>query len=192
MLLTLCLLGYIDLYFGDESGFTMQPYVPYGWQKKGNSQRRFARKEKKRLNVFGLMSLSGHLTVYHQECPLDSAFIKNCLDDFAQKDHPKPYVIVLDNGPIHHGKLVKGEFEKWELMQLFIFYLPTYSPHLNPIEILWRFVKYKWLTKTHYKTWSTLKKAILQIFKQYGSTYSINFSKLIVKNTQGNIQFNFA
>ena len=29
MLITLWLLGYIELYFGDESGFTMQPYVPY-------------------------------------------------------------------------------------------------------------------------------------------------------------------
>lgn len=138
------------------------------------------------------MSLSGQLTVYHSEASLDSTFITNCLDDFAQKTHPKPYVIVLDNGPIHHGKVVKNEFAKWGSMQLFIFYLPTYSPHLNPIEILWRFVKYKWLNKVHYKTWPTLKKAILQIFKQYGSTYSINFNELIIKNTKSNIPINFA
>lgn len=34
MLITLWLLEHIELYFGDESGFTMQPYVPYAWQKK--------------------------------------------------------------------------------------------------------------------------------------------------------------
>jgi len=160
------LLGYIELYFADESGFTMQPYIPYAWQKKGITQRRFARRRKNRLNVFGLMSLSGQLTVYHSEANLDGAFIKNSLDDFTQKPHTKPYVIVLDNGPIHHAKAVKNEFENWENLGLSIFYLPTYSPHLNPIEILWRFCKYKWLNKTHYKSWSKLKKAILCIFKE--------------------------
>jgi hypothetical protein len=34
MLITLWLLGYIELYFGDESGFTMQPYRMLG-KKKG-------------------------------------------------------------------------------------------------------------------------------------------------------------
>ena len=67
MLITLWLLGYIELYFGDESGFTMQPYVPYAWQKKGQTDRIFARNKKKRLNVFGLMSLGGRLSVYHSE-----------------------------------------------------------------------------------------------------------------------------
>ena len=170
----------------------MQPYVPYGWQKKDKPQRRFARKQKNRLNVFGLMSLSGQLSVYYSEANLDSAFIKNSLDDFSKKPHDKPYVIVLDNGPIHHGSLVKAEFEKWENAGLSLFYLPIYSPHLNPIEILWRFVKYRWLNKVAYKTWSSLKKAILSIFKQYGTLYSINFTEMIIKNTKDIVQSNFA
>ncbi len=192
MLITLWLLGYIELYFGDESGFTMQPYVPYAWQKKGQNYRVFARNKKKRLNVFGLMSLGGKLTVYHSEQPLDAIFIKTALDDFAKKVHDKPYVIVLDNGPIHHAKLVKDELEKWETRQMSIFFLPTYSPHLNPIEILWRFCKYRWLCKENYKTWAKLKKAILDIFKNFGAQYSINFKELITKNTLNNIQLNSA
>lgn len=192
MLVTLWLLEYIELYFGDESGFTMQPYVPYAWQKKGQTHRIFARNKKKRLNVFGLMSLGGKLTVYHSEQALDAIFIKKALDDFSKKIHHKPYVIVLDNGPIHHAKIVKDEFERWEAMQMSIFFLPTYSPHLNPIEILWRFCKYRWLCKENYKTWAKLKKAILDIFKNFGSHYSINFKELITKNTLNNIQFNSA
>jgi len=138
------------------------------------------------------MSLSGSLTVYHSEGNLDGTFIKNSLDDFAQKPHSKPYVIMMDNGPIHHAAIVKGEFDKWENLELFIFYLPTYSPHLNPIEILWRFCKYKWLNKTHYKSWSKLKKAILAIFKFYGLVYRIDFRKMINKNIVGNVKVNFA
>ena len=191
-MLTLWLLGYIDLYFGDESGFTMQPYVPYAWQKKGQTHRVFARKGRKRLNVLGLLSLSGQLTVYHSEQSLDGEFVKNTLDDFSKKAHQKPRVIVLDNGPIHHAKVVKDELDRWEDEGMHLFYLPTYSPHLNPIEILWRFCKYKWLNKTHYKSWSKLKKAVLTIFKEFGSTYSINFKKLVIKNTLNNVKFNSA
>ncbi|AMR27800.1 hypothetical protein A0257_12320 [Hymenobacter psoromatis] len=170
----------------------MQPYVPYAWQKKGVTQRRFARRNNKRLNVFGLLSLAGQLTVYHQEKPLDSLFIREALADFASRPHPKPYVIILDNGSIHHAQVIKEELEKWEEADFFIFYLPTYSPHLNPIEILWRFCKYTWLTKVNYKTWGTLKKAILSIFKQYGGVYNINFSELIIKNTNNLLLLNSA
>lgn len=82
------------------------------------------------------MSLSSELTVYHSEQSLDGEFIKNSLNDFSKKPHSKPVVIVLDNGPIHHANVVKDELEKWELSGMYLFYLPTYSPHLNPIEIL--------------------------------------------------------
>ena len=170
----------------------MQPYIPYAWQKKGQTQRIFARNKSNRLNVFGIMSLSGHLTVYHSEKALDGQFIKDSLNDFCKKESNKPRVIVMDNGPIHHAKIVKDCFDDWENQAMSIFFLPTYSPHLNPIEMLWKFCKYKWLHKTHYKTWSTLKKAILNIFKNYGILYTICFKDLITKNTKEYITFNFA
>ena len=68
----------------------MQPYIPYAWQKKGQTQRIFARNKSNRLNVFGIMSLSGHLTVYHSEKALDGQFIKDSLNDFC-----KNYTICL-------------------------------------------------------------------------------------------------
>lgn len=192
MLITLWILGYIDLYFADESGFTLQPYLPYAWQKKKQTQRIFARNRNKRLNVLGLMSLSGSLTVYHSEQALNGEFVKNSLDDFSKKAHSKPYVIVMDNGPIHRAKVVTEQFDNWEEKNMYIFFLPKYSPHLNPIEILWRFCKYHWLHKEHYKSWATLKKAILAIFKEYGSKYCINFKELICRNTLNNAYSNSA
>ena len=192
MLITLWLLGYIELYFADESGFTLQPYLPYAWQKKGQTQRIFARNRNKRLNVLGLMSLCGSLTVYYSEQSLNGEFVKNSLEDFSKKSHQKPCVIMMDNGPIHRAKVVTEQFANWEEQNLHVFFLPKYSPHLNPIEILWRFCKYRWLHKEHYKTWAILKKAILSVFKEYGSKYVINFKELICRNTSNNIYSNSA
>lgn len=71
---------------------------------------------------------------------------------------------------------------KWEGQEMYLFFLPTYSPHLNPIEILWRFIKYRWLQKIHYGSWGRLKKAVFAITRSFGQEYSICFEKLINKN----------
>jgi transposase len=192
LLLTLWLVGSIDLYFADETGFTMQPYVPYAWQKRRDTHRIFARRSPHRLNVLGLLRLDNELTIYHREESIDGEFIMRSFDAFCRQPSTKPRVIVLDNGPVHHAKVVKDKLAEWEAADLYLFYLPTYSPHLNPVEILWRFCKYKWLDKSAYTSWSRLKKAILAIFRTFGSAYRIDFSKLVLKNSIKNIKNNSA
>ncbi len=46
------------------------------------------------------------------------------------------------------------------MKRLEIFFLPTYSPELNIIEILWRFIKYQWLETNAYESYSALVKAV--------------------------------
>lgn len=179
----------IDLYFADETGVNLHPYLPYGWQKKGHPLQIMSRTKSKRLNLFGLMRLDNHLTVYHSEQSLTGTFIVDSLNDFAAKDHPRPVVVVLDNGPIHRCQVVYHQQLKWEEAELYLFFLPTYSPHLNPIEILWRFLKYRWLHKRHYGSWSRLKKAVFGIIRQFGTDYQISFKGLINKNI---LQYNSA
>lgn len=168
----------------------MQPYVPYAWQKKGETVRLFARNQRHRLNVLGFMSLDNKLYVYHREKSIDACFVEQCTNDFLSQvgNKSKPIVIIWDNSPIHHAKLIKEQTQAWEQQGCFIFFLPKYSPHLNPIEIMWRRVKYKWLKKEDYKSWALLKKAIFSIFKAFGSTFSINFNELV----NNNLSFNSA
>lgn len=98
ILLTLWVCGLIELYFGDETGFTQQPYIPYGWQKRHQPLQLFARTTTKRLNLLGLLRLDNHLTVYHSEKSLTGAFVVDSLAHFVNQSHEKPVVIVLDNG----------------------------------------------------------------------------------------------
>ncbi|MDT5262249.1 MAG: hypothetical protein QOC61_1253 [Acidobacteriota bacterium] len=46
--------GRIDLYFGDESTFSMNPCLPYGWSPKGERIEIFPQREKK-VNLFGIL-----------------------------------------------------------------------------------------------------------------------------------------
>ncbi|WP_460972358.1 transposase [Spirosoma migulaei] len=81
-----------------QTGFTQQPYIPYGWQKKHQPLQLPARTTTKRLNLLGLMRLDNHLTVYHSEKPLTGTFVVESLTHFVNQPHAKPVVIVLDNG----------------------------------------------------------------------------------------------
>lgn len=163
--------------------------APLRWQRKGNPLRIMCRIKSKRLNLFGLMSLDNRLSVYHSEQSLTGAFIVDSISDFADKDYTKLVVIVLDNGPIHRCQAVYDQLDGWEQKEVYLHFLPTYSPHLNPIEILWRYIKYRWLHKVQYGSWGRLKKAVRSIVAGFGLKYRIDFNEKISKNK---VQFNSA
>jgi transposase len=51
------------------------------------------------------------------------------------KDAGRKVFLILDNLRVHHGKAVKEWLEK-NKEQIEVFYLPSYSPELNPDEYL--------------------------------------------------------
>ena len=50
------------------------------------------------------------------------------------------------------NRKVKEMRKIWEGRGLFLFYLPPYSPELNPAETLWRILKGKWIRPADYNT----------------------------------------
>jgi len=174
-LIKLCASDYIDLYFADESGFNMQGYVPYGWQPKGEYIEITPSKSKGQ-QVFGLMSLDCQLEFYTMTGSLNSACIIAFLEDFHQRIK-KPTVIVLDNATIHHSLAFRAKIEEWKDDDLYIFYLPKYSPHLNPIETLWRNLKYQWIPYEDIETQEQLNQYIDNILLQFGQKYKIDFKE---------------
>lgn len=82
---------------------------------------------------------------------------------------------MLDNSSIHQNNLFWDKQEEWKKKGVEIFFLPSYSPHLNLIEILWRFIKYEWLESSAYDSYSSLEKAIEKIIINFGVEYTINF-----------------
>lgn len=82
-------------------------------------------------------------------------------------------VLVLDNASIHTAKAVEDKLKEWEGKNLFLYYLPPYSPELNLIEILWRRVKYEWLPFEAYQSRKKLREWLDRIFSGYGKEYTI-------------------
>lgn len=75
--------------------------------------------------------------------------IADFLDKMSLRIRKKTFV-VLDNASVHRCKLMKELRPIWEKRDLFLFFLPPYSPHLNIAETLWRILKGKWLRPMDY------------------------------------------
>ena len=165
--------GYIDLYFGDESHFGLVPNVPYAWQSKENPILQPSLKSK-RLTVFGLMNMKCRLFSKVITGSLDTIKLIGYIDEFA-KTLNKRTILVLDNAPIHRSKLFKSKIQEWERLDLYIYFLPPYSPELNKIEIQWRFLKYSWLPFDAYASFEKLEQGIVKILDQVGRKYIINY-----------------
>ncbi len=96
-------------------------------------------------------------------------------DDFAFQIEKETFV-VIDNAPTHRSKKFNENIEKWKSMGLNLLYLPPYSPQLNKIETLWRFMKYEWINIKAYNSLKNLDTQLEEILSSYGSLYTINFS----------------
>ena len=165
--------GYIDLYYGDASHFGLTPCVPYAWQHKEKPILLPAAKGKS-LSVFGLMTPCCKFYSKSFEGTLNSDAVIGLLDEFV-KTTTKRTIVVLDNAPIHTSKKFMQKIEAWREEDLYIYFLPPYSPELNLIEILWRFIKYQWLPFEAYHDFGSLKEHLNTVLSQIGSKYDINF-----------------
>jgi transposase len=166
--------GEIDLRYLDESGFSLTPEVPYAWQQKGEGLS-LPSQRSQRLNVVGLMNRGNDLSAYIFEGSITSEVILACIDDFAHQC-TKPTVIVMDKASIHTSQRIREKLEEWKSHQVEIFQLPTYSPKLNLIEILWRFMKYEWIELNAYESWESLVAYVEKVLRGFGEQYVINFA----------------
>jgi len=165
--------GEIDLYFFDETSFNLVPQIPYGWIKI-NENIELPSSKSKNISVLGFLNRNNKLMSYTIEGSVNSDVVISCFDDFS-KDLTKQTVVIIDNAPTHTSKKFKDKILEWESNGLVIYNLPTYSPELNIIEILWRFIKYKWINLGAYENYEKLKKEIERILKNVGSKYIIKF-----------------
>lgn len=165
--------GELDLRYLDESGFCLVPYLPYAWQAQGETLG-LPSQRSKRLNVLGLMNRNNDLAPYVFEKSITSEVVIACIDDFSHTCE-KRTVIVMDQASVHRSAALEEKLDAWKAKNIEIFWLPPYSPQLNLIEILWRFMKYKWIEFEAYGSWEDLVKYVEKVLKGFGEDYVINF-----------------
>jgi len=165
----------LDVYYLDESGLSSKSCVPYAWQAQGQTIELPA-------NVKGMANVIGLINRNHQsyfevvEGTVTHESVIHTINGFIETHVPKKLtIIVMDNAPIHK-KAVKNAQWDWLAQKVWVWFLPPYSPELNPIEILWKQIKYFWLPWDAYKCFDVMKTALKDIFESLGQKYRINFA----------------
>ena len=168
-----------EVWYFDEAGFSLTACLPYAWQKIGERIEVESRgNQGKRQNVLGFLRWDGSdFYAAAFEGSLNNHVVGGCFRLFAaEKKSDKPKLIILDNAPAHRGEEFEEELEELEKIGVFVKFLPSYSPELNLIELLWKKIKYEWLPLDIYSNYQTMCDGLFEVLKGIGSKYRITFS----------------
>jgi transposase len=92
-----------------------------------------------------------------------------------------PLTIVLDNARYQRCAQVVTLAAS---LSIELCFLPPYSPHLNLIERLWKFVKKQCLYSTYYADFTAFKTAIVQCLAQTHTTHRASLDSLLTLRFQ--------
>jgi transposase len=130
------------LYFGDAVHFKHNAEAGYAWSVVGEPHRIPSNTGRQRYNVFGAYCIQTHEHIFMLT---EDNINKDKLAEFLPLLHAKhsgqgKIYLMLDNASYNRAHKVKDEALKQNIV---LDYLPPYSPNLNPIERLWKFVRKK-------------------------------------------------
>lgn len=111
------------------------------------------------LYLFGAFSpITGdHFTLEFPLCNSDC--FQQYLEELALYKPDEFKILILDNGAFHKAKALNVP------KNIKLYFLPAYSPELNPAEKMWRFLKDK-LANTIFKTINDLENQIAIIYQE--------------------------
>jgi len=142
-----------EIFFGDESAIRSDHHAGTTWAPSGETPVVRTTGKRYRLNMLSAISAKGGLNF--MVCTGTVAAPQFCefLDRLMHGRRRKIFLIV-DGHSMHKAKAVQAHIARFE-GRLELFFLPPYSPELNPDELVWNHVK------TH-----TVGKMICQTFEE--------------------------
>ena len=122
----------------------------YGWIKKGARKEIPAHTGRLRLNLSGVVDVVTHNILIQEDQTLNAEstirFFQKIEGAYPEKS--KVHVF-CDNAPYYRNKEVK---QYLETSKISLHFLPPYSPNLNPIERLWKWMKERVIYNTYLRT----------------------------------------
>ena len=125
------------VYFIDAAHFVLSPFLGYLWC----FTRLFikAPSGRQRFNVLGALNAITHeLITITNETYINAQSVCDLLWKITHLNLATPIIFILDNARYQRCTIVKTLAAQ---LQIELIFLPPYSPNLNLIERLWKFVK---------------------------------------------------
>jgi len=151
------------IFFADESGLRSDHHAGTSWSVKGQTPIVKATGARFSLNMLSAVNALGHFRFMTVEGRVTAKVFREFLKRLITGMERKIFLIV-DGHPTHKAKLVRA-FVEANLDRIELFFLPPYSPELNPDELAWAHVKTK-VAKRTAQTKEELKAAVDRALRQ--------------------------
>jgi transposase len=137
---------------------------------------------RKRFNVLGALDAVTHeLTTVVNDTVIDAMAVCELLRKLSARYAGLPVTLVLDNARYQKCEVVRTLAEQ---LKIELLYLPSYSPNLNLIERLWKFVKKEVLTCRYYEDFTGFKAAIMECLDGIEGKHKATIASLLTLNFQ--------
>lgn len=134
----------------------------YGWIQKGIRKEIPANSGRSRINLSGAVDVIDHKVLVQEDKMLNAEATISFFQKI-EKAYPEKHGIHVfcDNARYYRNKAVT-EYLKTSRVRLH--FLPPYSPNLNPIERLWKWMKERVIYNTYYAEFEDFKLAVFGFF----------------------------
>jgi transposase len=134
------------------------------WIKKGQDKWIPSNTSRNHLNLNGAYNPHNQDVIIHEDNVVNAQTTQKLFEkiETAYPDKENIYLVV-DNAPYYRSRALQ---EYTKTSRITLAFLPPYSPNLNLIERLWKFLKKKIINTHYYSTFQEFKVAVLQFFEE--------------------------
>lgn len=172
--------GQRAVFFVEAAHFVLAPFLGFLW----SVVRVFipAPAGRQRFNVLGaLNALTHELITVSNDTYITAETVCALLEQLAAQNLGVPITLFLDNARSQKCALVMATAAR---LHIELCFLPAYSPNLNLIERLWKFVKKQCLYSKYYADFATFKSAIVECLSQTDTTHKTALDSLLTLRFQ--------
>jgi len=137
---------------------------------------------RKRFNVLAALdAVSKEIITVTNETYINAESVCQLMAEIAKLGLDKPITLILDNARYQKCALVQNYAAA---LNIELLYLPSYSPHLNLIERLWKFVRKECLYSEYYEKFPEFKQAIDNCIRNANTEHKDELESLLSWNFQ--------
>jgi transposase len=172
----------LQVWFWDESGFSLRVIRRKNWGKKGTRKKVTGQRRKGRVNIMGglryhdrkrinFVIKKGDADVFYEQLQSLNNFLVqewveqgNSVETFY--NNSAKIVIILDNASFHKRKDILEKIES-EMPNIILEFLPEYSPDYNLIELVWHSAK-EYIAHRLFESVSQLEDLLIRLLNEGG------------------------
>ncbi len=125
----------------DEAGFYLLPAKVRTYAPRGQTPVLRVPLTRDHVSAISALTTAGQLLIRMQRCAYRSQAVVRFLKHVLQHI-PGKLLVIWDGAPIHRSGVIKQFLASGAATRLHLERLPSYAPELNPVELVWRYLKH--------------------------------------------------